>query len=200
MSGGHLGAFNLNLGTNAIHGFFGLFSTFTFWRFLIKIPLCDHEMEITYRINNGQTLNFYVPGRNQNMRWAAHSVSRSHNALSVPDAEFCAPQCNGFSAGVNPDDFRGPGFKTGYDPLWVDLLNKHAETPFHALVGGGDQLYCDSLIREPEMQDWVSKMKPEDRKQYPLTEEIRLCIDRFLFNHYCQCFRRGAFARANSSM
>lgn len=53
-------------------------------------------------------------------------------------------QCNGFSAGVNPDDFRGPGFKSGYDPVWMDLLSKHAETPFHALVGGGDQLYCDS--------------------------------------------------------
>ncbi|KAF9452283.1 hypothetical protein P691DRAFT_795246 [Macrolepiota fuliginosa MF-IS2] len=159
----------------------GAGGTFTFWRFLIKVPLCDHEMEITYRINNGQILNFYVPGRNQNMRWAAHS-------------------CNGFSAGINPDDFKGPGFKTGYDPLWVDLLSKHAEIPFHALVGGGDQLYCDSLIREPEMQGWVSKMKPEERKQHPLTEEIRACIDRFLFNHYCHCFRRGAFARANSSI
>lgn len=52
-------------------------------------------------------------------------------------------QCNGFSAGVNPDDFRGPGFKSGYDPVWMDLLAKHAEQPFHALVGGGDQLYCD---------------------------------------------------------
>lgn len=28
-------------------------------------------------------------------------------------------QCNGFSAGVNPDDFRGPGFDSGYDPVWV---------------------------------------------------------------------------------
>jgi len=28
--------------------------------------------------------------------------------------------------------------------LWTDLLAKHADMPFHALVGGGDQLYCDS--------------------------------------------------------
>ena len=52
-------------------------------------------------------------------------------------------QCNGFSAGVNPDDFRGPGFASGYDPVWVDLLMKHEEKPFHLLMGGGDQLYCD---------------------------------------------------------
>ncbi|KAJ3562891.1 hypothetical protein NP233_g9293 [Leucocoprinus birnbaumii] len=159
----------------------GTGGTFTFWRFMIKIPLADHEMEVTYRINNGQAMNFYVPGRNQNMRWAAHS-------------------CNGFSSGINPDDFRGPGFQTGYDPLWVDLLSHHAETPFHALAGGGDQLYCDPLTREPELQGWVSKMKPEERKQYPLTDEIKACVDRFLFNHYCQAFRRGAFARANSSI
>lgn len=174
-------------------------SIFTFWRFFIQVPLTDHEMEITYRINNGQALNFYVPGRNQNLRWAAHSVSWtvisfSHHSL------IWSLQCNGFSAGINPDNFRGPGFQSGYDPVWVDLLSHHANTPFHALVGGGDQLYCDVLLREPEMQDWAAKMKPEERKQYPLTDEIRICIDRFLFNHYCQSFRRGAFARANSSM
>ncbi|KAG6841682.1 hypothetical protein C0991_008320 [Blastosporella zonata] len=48
--------------------------TFTFWRFLIQIPLGPHEMNITYSINSGQQLEFFVPGRSQNMRWAAHSV------------------------------------------------------------------------------------------------------------------------------
>ena len=47
---------------------------------------------------------------------------------------------------MNPDDFRGPGFQSGYDPLWVDMLAKHAEQPFHLLVGGGDQLYCDGCV------------------------------------------------------
>lgn len=31
-------------------------------------------MMVAYRINNGQQLEFYVPGSSQNMRWAAHSV------------------------------------------------------------------------------------------------------------------------------
>ncbi|KAF9050660.1 hypothetical protein BDZ89DRAFT_1057108 [Hymenopellis radicata] len=152
-----------------VHG--GNGGTFTFWRFMIRVPLGSYEMPVSYSINNGQKLHFYVPGRNQNMRWAAYS-------------------CNGFSA----------GFQSGYDPCWVDLLTKHAEQPFHVLVGGGDQLYCDGLTREPELQDWVSKMKPEDRKAYPLTDEIKDAVDRFYFNHYCQSFRSGAFARANSSM
>ena len=118
---------------------------------------------------------------------------------------------------MNPDDFRGPGFKSGYDPVWMDLLTKHNEQPFHALVGGGDQLYCDvyalavqcvsnelrfisSLMREPEMQEWVSMSKPEDKKSFMISPEMELGIDRFFFNHYCQAFRRGAFARANCSM
>lgn len=155
--------------------------TFTFWRFLIKIPLGEHEMAVSYSVNKGQQLEFFVPGRNQNMRWAAHS-------------------CNGFSAGVNPDDFRGPGFLSGYDPVWVDLLTKHAEQPFHVLVGGGDQLYCDVMMREPEMQEWVSGMKPEEKKRCKLTDEMSTALDRFFFNHYCHAFRSGAFARANCSI
>ncbi|PPQ81212.1 hypothetical protein CVT25_015736 [Psilocybe cyanescens] len=175
-----------NLCSERAHGqelwvYGGQGGTFTFWRFLIKVPLAQHEMKITYSINNGQKIDFWVPGRMQNMRWAAHS-------------------CNGFSAGVNQDDFRGPGFKSGYDPVWMDLLSKHSEAPFHALVGGGDQLYCDPLIREPEMQEWVSISKPEEKKTFPLSVTMELAIDRFFFNHYCQAFRTGAFARANSSI
>ncbi|KIY71124.1 hypothetical protein CYLTODRAFT_419127 [Cylindrobasidium torrendii FP15055 ss-10] len=158
----------------------GRAGTFTFWRFMIHIPLGQSEMPVWYSINGGQKMQFFVPGRTQNFRWAAHS-------------------CNGFSAGVNPDDFRGPGFASGYDPVWIDLLAKHAEQPFHVLVGGGDQLYCDRVTREPELQDWVSS-NPDKRQTFRLTEEMLEAIDRFYFNHYCQAFRTGAFARANSSI
>jgi hypothetical protein len=37
---------------------------------------------------------------------------------------------------------RGSSFRSGYDLVWVDLLAKRAEQPFHLLVGGGDQIYC----------------------------------------------------------
>jgi hypothetical protein len=99
---------------------------------------------------------------------------------------------------VNPDDFRGPGFQTGYDPVWVDLLAKHAEQPFHLLVGGGDQLYCDgcvillilcmsgselysSVVREPELQGWMKHQNSEEKRRYPLSEEMSSAIDRFYF-------------------
>lgn len=164
-----------------IYVYNGHWGTFTFWRFMIRINLEEKELCIRYSINGGMELCFYVPARSQNMRWAAHS-------------------CNGFSAGINPDDFRGPGFRSGYDPMWVDLLQKHSEAPFHVLVGGGDQLYCDSIIREPELQDWIHQPTPAAKKSYQLTPEILMCLDRFYFNHYCTSFRHGAFARANSSI
>jgi len=49
-------------------------STYTFWRFLLKIPLADSEMKVQYSINGGPEMDFYVPGHQQTMRLAAHSV------------------------------------------------------------------------------------------------------------------------------
>ncbi|KIO17542.1 hypothetical protein M407DRAFT_84893, partial [Tulasnella calospora MUT 4182] len=136
---------------------------------------------VRYNINRTAKIEFFVPGSNQNMRWAAHS-------------------CNGFSAGINEADFRQPGFESGYDPVWCDLLNKHAEKPFHCMVGGGDQIYCDRLTNEPEMQGWLNTKTADGRIKFILTDEIKSAIDRFYFNHYCNHFRRGAFARANRSI
>lgn len=55
------------------------------------------------------------------------------------------------------------------------------------------------MLREPEMQDWVA-LKPEEKKNYQLTDNISNAINRYFFHLYCEHFRRGAFARANSSM
>jgi hypothetical protein len=50
------------------------YRTFTFWRFMIHVPLGPGEMRVTYHVNNGQEMSFFVPSRDQNMRWAAYSV------------------------------------------------------------------------------------------------------------------------------
>jgi hypothetical protein len=55
-------------------------------------------------------------------------------------------------------------------------------------------------MREPELQDWVNTKDPEERIAFKMSTEVALAIDRFFFSHYCNSFRRGAFARANSSM
>ena len=56
------------------------------------------------------------------------------------------------------------------------------------------------LVREPEMQEWLTQQDQDVKKRMALTQEIVEAVDRFYFNHYCNAFRSGAFARANSSM
>jgi len=145
----------------------------SFWRFKIEVKQGELEMPVHYRVNNGREITFYVPGREQNFRFVGHS-------------------CNGFSAGVDTEAFNGP------DPLWNDLLKKHSQQPIHVLVGGGDQIYCDSLAQEPEMLEWMNEKNEERKQNATLSPEIRFAVDRFFFNHYCKWFRTGAFGRAIS--
>ncbi|WWC65575.1 uncharacterized protein I303_108193 [Kwoniella dejecticola CBS 10117] len=163
-----------------IHVYASKDGNMSFFRFIFEIPLQQTQMAVRYRLNGGAEMDFVVPAKGENMRWAAHS-------------------CNGFSSGVNPDEFKG-NYPSGYDPVWEDLLLKHHEKPFHCMVGGGDQIYCDALTREPEMQPWITAPDRHSKLTCPLTEEIREAVDRFYFNHYCKIFRSNAFGRANSSI
>ena len=63
------------LGSELTHVYLCFVSTYTFWRFLIRIPLSDSQMRIQYSINDGLAMGFFVPGRRQTMRLAAYSVS-----------------------------------------------------------------------------------------------------------------------------
>ncbi|GAC98403.1 plasma membrane protein [Pseudozyma hubeiensis SY62] len=167
-----------------LHQYHGKEGSFTFWRFKIEVPLADRELAVHYSIDGEAHPNsqseaikgmtghtFFVPSKTDNFRWAGHS-------------------CNGFSASVDEKEFNGP------NPLWDDLLKAHASKPYHAVIGGGDQIYCDTLVREPEMQEWNNQSDPKKRMKMPLTDEIRTCIDRYMFNHYCEWFGGGSFAKS----
>jgi len=54
--------------------YYGPYGTCTFWRAMVQIPLAEHEMPVTYCVNGGQAMQFFVPGCGQELRWAAHSV------------------------------------------------------------------------------------------------------------------------------
>ena len=45
----------------------------------------------------------------------------------------------------------------------------HAQTPIHAFVGGGDQIYNDALWSTPSMQAWLHLDDSEVSTQHPLT-------------------------------
>lgn len=88
----------------------------------------------------------------------------------------------------------------GPDPLWNEVLDQHQAEPYHCVIGGGDQIYCDPLTKEKEISEWVNMKSVKDKTKAPLTEPMKFAIDRFLFNHYCTWFRSGAFGKTISQI
>ncbi|KAK7914653.1 hypothetical protein PG985_012356 [Apiospora marii] len=148
----------------------------TFWRFNIEVELREHQQRIAYRINRGPSLGFWVPGRGQAMNIMFHS-------------------CNGFSASVKPDDFSGP------DPMWRDVLNNHQTRPFHVMIGGGDQIYNDAIMRETKyFQDWLMIKNPLHKHNAPFTPEMQDEVEEFYLERYSMWFSQGLFGLANSQI
>lgn len=149
---------------------------YTFWRFSIEVELSDREQRIAYRINRGPATGFWVPAKGQSMNIMFHS-------------------CNGFSLSVNPDELSGP------DPLWRDVLNNHQSRPFHVMLGGGDQLYCDAVMRQTNLfQEWLMIRNPIHKHNAPFTADMQDELEAFYLERYCMWFSQGLFGLANSQI
>lgn len=142
-----------------------------FWRFKLEVQLESYAQVVTYDIRGAcEATEFHVPGAQENFRWAAHS-------------------CNGFSDGAPEDEWNGS------DPLWNDMLAEHAKQPFHMCMGGGDQIYCDKIAKEKEIQGKFS-LDNKHVDHSPVTEPIAVAIDRYFFFNYKTWFTKPAFAKA----
>lgn len=107
----------------------------TFWRFNLEVELGSTQQRIAYRINRGPALGFWVPAAGQPMNIMFHSG-------------------NGFGSSVDSNRFCGP------DPLWRDILNEHQTRPFHVMIGGGDQIFNDTVMTELVFfQEWIKIKK-----------------------------------------
>lgn len=149
---------------------------YTFWRFSVEVELRDEEQRIAYRINRGPATGFWVPSKGQSMNIMFHS-------------------CNGFSLSVNPDELSGP------DPLWRDVLNNHQSRPFHVMIGGGDQLYCDAVMRQTKhFQEWLMIRNPLHKHNAPFTAEMQDELEAFYLERYSMWFSQGLFGLANSQI
>lgn len=148
----------------------------TFWRFNIEVELQSEQQRIAYRINRGPATGFWVPPRATAMNVMFHS-------------------CNGFSLSVNTDEFSGP------DPMWRDVLNTHQTRPFHVMVGGGDQIYNDAVMRETTLfQDWLHLKNPMHKNNAPFTPSMQIELENFYLERYCMWFSSGLFGLANSQI
>jgi hypothetical protein len=148
-----------------------------FWRFTIDVPIQDDETQWQYTIAPFASLeskSFYVPSKNDSFRILFHS-------------------CNGFSVGTNEEEWSGPA-------LWNDVLRKHKETPFHVMIGGGDQIYNDNVRVTGPLREWTEIANPRKRKDYLFNEDLRQRCDEHYFNNYATWYGSEPFKHANASI
>lgn len=138
-----------------------------FWRYTLVLPLVDRAQCVSYTVDCiDQMYQFCLPAMDESMRFMFYS-------------------CNGFSSA--PESV----FKGSYEKevaLWQDVLDKHEKNPFHVLLGGGDQLYQDSLISEEFMKPWVHEKDPSKRISMQLSNEMKEGIEQYYFFNYIKHF------------
>lgn len=148
----------------------------TFWRFNIEVELREQQQRIAYRINRGPAMAFWVPARGQTMNMMFYT-------------------CNGFSISVNSNELCGP------DPMWRDVLNSHQTRPFHAMIGGGDQIYNDCVAFDsPLFDEWLQINVAEKKLNAAFTPELQAELERFYLERYCTWFSQGMFGLATSQI
>ena len=160
------------------------FMSHHFYRVDLSLQMLPgQEQKFTYHISYNPAIQFtfYVPASdNPSWKWAFYS-------------------CNGFSLNV-PDERRKE--MGGVTPLWRDMMYQHtAVSPFHAMVGGGDQVYADGVFRVlPSILEWMEVKGKEERKVHPWTARMEEETCRFYCELYLQCFGEEVIRDALASI
>ncbi|KAI1077160.1 hypothetical protein F5B20DRAFT_282996 [Whalleya microplaca] len=154
----------------------------TFWSFSLACEIADTETKWAYSISDvryksvtkPKTNYFFVPAIHESMRIMFHS-------------------CNGFSVGTDEDAWSGPA-------LWNDVMRSHAQSPFHVMIGGGDQIYNDGIRVNGPLREWTDISNPKKRRDYPFPERLRAACDNYYLENYIRWYSTEAFATANGQI
>ena len=107
-----------------------------FVRYDLRVPQHqDVNQSIAYSIavNDQEKINqtFHVPAVSTRWRYMFFS-------------------CNGFCNDVDRKAYND------VQPLWADVMRKHTdEHAYHAMIGGGDQVYSDDVFYAPAVKKWL---------------------------------------------
>ncbi|KAK4560378.1 hypothetical protein LTR86_005574 [Recurvomyces mirabilis] len=156
-----------------------------FWQFDLEAPFQEQESAWEYSIPRmvaakgdsgslSRPKRFYIPSKHESMRIMFHS-------------------CNGFSVGTDEEAWSGPA-------LWNDVNRVHEQQPFHVMIGGGDQIYNDSVRVKGPLKPWTDVSNPKKRREYPFNEEMRAKCDEFYFNNYARWYSTEPFRTANAQI
>lgn len=140
-----------------------------FWRFDLSFKLGRSARPVTYRVRHasgaGEAFTFWLAGAGQPFHWGYTS-------------------CNGFSGSIpeTAPERSDPTY------LWRDLLAVHGQFPFHALVGGGDQLYCDGIWKAPSLVAWTAIEDTDVKLAAEWTAEMQDQATRYYLDNYIENF------------
>lgn len=102
----------------------------TVWSIELAVTRGAAPVEVTYRIGGAGSWRFTVPATHERPRMTYNT-------------------CNGFSSLKAAKSVRDPF------ALWVEVAAVHAQTPYHLMMMGGDQVYADPLWETiDELIDW----------------------------------------------
>ncbi|KAI1209411.1 uncharacterized protein F4807DRAFT_426637 [Annulohypoxylon truncatum] len=154
----------------------------TFWAFPLECDIADTETKWAYSIadvrykseTKPKTNYFFVPAIDESMRIMFHS-------------------CNGFSVGTDEDAWSGPA-------LWNDVMRNHAKSPFHVMIGGGDQIYNDGIRVKGPLREWTDIGNPKKRRDFPFPESLRKACDDYYLKNYIRWYSTEPFAAANGQI
>ena len=112
-----------------------------FWRFEVAVALSSEERAVDYEVTtSGVTKRATF--------WVQEEGKPFHVGYT---------SCNGISGSIPADHY------SRVDPTccWRDLMQVHASSPIHVLIGGGDQVYSDAIWKQPLFTAWGDLHKHE---------------------------------------
>lgn len=73
-------------------------------------------------------------------------------------------------------------------------------TPGLLRVGGGDQIYNDSIRIDGPLREWTSISNPKKRRDHDFSESFRRQCDRYYLENYIEWYCKPEFALVNSQV
>ncbi|ODV67958.1 hypothetical protein HYPBUDRAFT_240009 [Hyphopichia burtonii NRRL Y-1933] len=146
---------------------------FEFWRFNINLNLVEYEQKIQYYINGTfkKSQQFFIPAVNESMNVVSFS-------------------CNGFSLGTDTSNYKSS--------LWLDVLKKHAKQHYHVMLGGGDQIYCDSIkIKSSLLEEWANEISVHKKREWKVSDDMLKQFENYYLHAYLDWFGKGYWVGTN---
>lgn len=142
-------------------------NTFQFYRYTIDLPLVKYDQMVRYSIDNKWELHyrFYIPSKTKNFNVMAYS-------------------CNGFSLAVDTTRFKGS--------LWYDVLQKHSKVHYNVMLGGGDQIYSDSIkLYSSKVTHWINTKNQITKYTMKVDPLFRKDMENFYLKEYLEWYGFG---------